>query len=396
MNIYREKYENEKNIKFYPFLNEALQKIMDIIFSDDNTNNIINNSIYGKSFINNNIHNSINFKSQNIINNSLLNESNNNNILLKSLRNNNNSNINETNIEDIINSNNLIHNQSLYNTQRQNQRIFPPSSSPTKTNNNNLNNSFLNKTYSNTFRPRYNINNMQPINEEAELNSDEINISNINLNIPKIPNNIVNNFNIDSVRNYKIINNFLVEESKKLLEEENNYYNKKNANNKLNILKQSGEYSQYNNILDQISRQEDNRANQYLKEIQSKSNIFDIIKKNCEENFKFILNYPDRSNIVSNKLEVLIKHIEDYNKHFNKRRYNNIDELDRNNNIENILNNTFTTEKRHNLYYNNIPNNNESLLNNTINFDKANNRLFNSTSKSSNFNSRFYNTFNHL
>jgi hypothetical protein len=236
---------------------------------------------------------------------------------------------------------------------------------------------------------------MQPINEEAEINSDEINISNININIPEIPNNIVGNFNIDCARNYKLIYNFLVEESKKILEEENNYFNKKNANIKLDILKQSGEYSQYNNILDQISRQEDNRANQYLKEIQSKSNIFDIIKKNCEENFKFILNYPNRTNIVSNKLEVLIKHIDDYNKHFNKRKYNNMNEFNKSN-IENILNNTFTIEKRNNLYYNNIPNNNENLLNNTLNVDNTNNRLFNSISKSTNFNSRFSKTFNNL
>lgn len=403
INNYRSKYENEKNIKFYPFLNDALQKIMDLIFNEDNTNHIINNSIYGKSFINNNINTTnrnINPNINNINNNaSVLNESLNNN--LKSIRtinssNNPNMNINDTNksIEDLsLNNNNLYHNQSLYNTQRanQSQNIF---------HNNQNNNLFLNKTFSSTYRPnRYsNINNklnnnIVPINEQEEINC-EINLSLSNVNninniiIPRLPSDVVNIFNIECQNKYKIIINFLIEESNNIIKEQNNYYNKKNANNKLTILKESGEFPQYNGILEQISRQEDNKVNQYLKDIQSKSNIFDMIKNNCEENFNFILNYPDRSNIVSNKLNVLVKHIDEYKKHYNSKIY--IDKkFDINSNIENILNNTFTIEQRN-------YNNNESILNNISYLDRTNNRFYNTASKSSNFNSKFFNTFNHL
>ena len=383
-NNYRNKYENEKDIKLYPFLNEALLKIINLIFSEDNTNNIINNSIYGKSFVNNNA-SQINYINRNA-NNSIMNDTYNNmnNNLIKTNRTvlNINSN-NISNFEDSSINLNLNNIPSLYNTQRQSQNpnnnlFSSPSSSPTKRNNN----TFLNKTFSNTFRPRYN--NMQPINEEVELNSQEINIENININIPQLPSNIINNFNLENIRNYKIISNFLIEESRNLLQEQSNYYNKKNANNKLNILRESGEYSQYNNIFEQISRQEQSKANHYLKEIQSKSSIFEMIKNNCEENFNFIFKYPDRNNVINNKLSVLIKHIEDYNKHFNSKKNKNTNYFDRTNNIENIMNNTFTIDKRNNeLYYRNF---NESILTNSImNNDRINNRLINNTSKSSNF-----------
>ena len=386
MNNYRDKYEKEKNIKYYPFLDESLKKIMNLTLNDDNLNYINNNSIYGKTILNNNA----SYLNNNY--NSTLNEINksNNNInnnLLKSLRavNSNNQNENDSNIEESF-TNNIKQNQSLFSTQRQ-MKNFQPSSSPTKSNHNN---SFLNKTYSNTFRPRYNINIIQPINEQEELNNNEI----MNVNIPELPNNIVKNFNNECITNYRTIKNFLIGESQKIQQEQNNYYNKKEANNKLNILKESGEYAKYNYILDEINRQEDNKAIQYLKEIQSKSNIFDMIKNNCEENFNFILNYPNNINIVTNKLEVLVKHINDYNKHFNTKKYN-INIFDKRNNIENILNNTFAIDKKNiNLYR--ITNNNESLLNNTMNFGLTNNRLLNSTSKSTNFNSRFNNTFKHL
>ena len=239
INNYRNKYENEKNIKFYPFLNDALQKLMDMIFNDENTNYIINNSIYGKSFINNNITNrNLNINNVSVLNESLNNNNTNNN--LKSMRTINSSihqniNINDTNrsIEDQSvnnnNNNNLYNNQSLYNTQRinQTQNIFP----------NNQNNSFLNKTFSNTYRSnRYNNinNNIEPINEQEELNSEiNININNLNntnnnnINIPRIANDIINRFNIECQNKYKIIINFLIEESSNIIKEQNDYYNKK-------------------------------------------------------------------------------------------------------------------------------------------------------------------------
>lgn len=347
-----------------------------------------------------------------------------NNNILKS--NNSNQNINpnlmNSKIDDRSNNYKLNNNnQSILNSQRQNQTqsIFSsPSSSPNKRNNNG-NISVLNKTFSNTFRPRYNINNMQPINEESELNSDDIYG---NIDIPQLPDEIINQFSKENFRNYKIIINFLNEESKNILQEKDNYLNKKNANNKLNIIKESGDFSQYNNVLEEICKRENNKTNQYLKDLQSKSNIFELIKNNCQENFDFILKYYNRNNIVNNKLGVLITHINDYRKHFYSKKYNHMDTFDTNNsNIDNILNNTFNIERRNDRLYNlqsnenilitNLNNNDSTssnmsnvnnILNNTnLNLNQNNNRLFYSsnfsnTAKSTAFNSKFFNTFSHL
>ena len=98
-----------------------------------------------------------------------------------------------------------------------------------------------------------------------------------------------------------------------------------------------------------------------------------MIKKNCKENFDFILKYYNRNNVVNNKLGVLLTHIDDYNKYFNKKKNNNITAFKRaDNNIENILNNTFAIDKTNDRLYN--FSNNEILLNNTINNENSNSR----------------------
>jgi hypothetical protein len=313
-----------------------------------------------------------------------------------------------------------VNNPSQSNIQRQNQfqTILSPGSSssfsPGKKNHSTNNISVLNRTFSNTVRPRYNINNMQPINEESELNSEERNINNININIPQLPDEIVNTFSIENLNNYKTIINFLISESRNILKEQDSYIDKKNAYNKLNQFKESGEFSHYNNILEQICKQEDSRANQYLKDIQSKLNIFEMIQKNCKENFDFILKYYNRNNVVNNKLGVLITHIDDYYKYFKSKKNNNINAFKRiDDNIENILNNTFTIDRRSDRLYN--FNNNENILNNTINnenfnirnninnasfLNHHNNRLYNQNysdvSKSSTFNRKLFNSYSHF
>jgi hypothetical protein len=415
MENYRQKYEDEKNIKLYPALFDALQKIMNLIFNDENTNDIIENSIYSKPFLNSNISHNI---TNNLINNSLMEQNvNNNNINLKTIRTiyTINPNLNNSSLEDIS-----INNPSVSNIQRQNQfqNIVSPASSSSfspGTKNHSTNNiSVLNRTFSNTVRPRYNINNMQPINEESELNSEERNINNININIPQLPDEIVNTFSIENLNNYKTIINFLISESRNILKEQDSYIDKKNAYNKLNQFKESGEFSQYNNILEQICKQEDSRANQYLKDIQSKLNIFEMIQKNCKENFDFILKYYNRNNVVNNKLGVLITHIDDYYKYLKSKKNNNINAFKRiDDNIENILNNTFTIDRRSDRLYN--FNNNENILNNTINNENSNirkninnvsflnhnnNRLYNQNysdvSKSSTFNRKLFNSYSHF
>lgn len=44
-------------------------------------------------------------------------------------------------------------------------------------------------------------------------------------------------------------------------------------NNKLNALSQNGELAQYQGVLERIRNQENSKLNQYLKDIQTKSNL---------------------------------------------------------------------------------------------------------------------------
>jgi hypothetical protein len=139
-----------------------------------------------------------------------------------------------------------------------------------------------------------------------------------------------------------------------------------------------------------------------------------MIQKNCKENFDFILKYYNRNNVVNNKLGVLITHIDDYYKYFKSKKNSNINAFKRiDDNIENILNNTFTIDRRSDRLYN--FNNNENILNNTINNENSNirkninnvsflnlnnNRLYNQNysdvSKSSTFNRKLFNSYSHF
>ena len=368
---YRIKYINEKNNRLYEFLYNSLKKLMDAIFSDENTNNIINNSIYGRSFINNNLNNiSQNMANSNYLNNSLSNGFNNNYMLRSARMNPNNNNlINNSNLNDISN-NDITNGHNFYNTQRQNQnqnpnqRILSSSISPGK---GNLHPNVLNKTFSSPFRSRYNnINNMQSINEEVELSTNRIDINDIN--VPQLPSDIVNNLTVDNLSNYKIIVDFLINESKNFLREQNLYYQKMEENNKLNALGQNGELSQYQGVLDLIRKQENNKMNQYLKDIQIKSNLFEIIKHNCEENFNFIMKYYNKPYFVSNKLKVLITHIQDYQSNFYSQKAKNENIFSKNNNVEHLLNNTFSINNRNNNF-----NNSQNMFNNTMNYNLSNN-----------------------
>ena len=85
------------------------------------------------------------------------------------------------------------------------------------------------------------------------------------------------------------------------------------------------------------------------------------------------MKYNNKSNIINNKLGILITHIEDYNKHFNTRKNNNIYSINKSQNIDNILNNTFQINNRN---YNQ-----QMLLNNTFSnrFELKNKKFFNNT-----------------
>jgi hypothetical protein len=286
---------------------------------------------------------------------------------------NNNNLINSSNLNDISN-NDIAINQNLYNTQRQNQnqnqnpnqRILSSSISSGK---GNPRPTVLNKTFSSSFRSRYNnINNMQSINEEVEPSTNRIDEDDIN--VPQLPSDIVNNLTVENMSSYKIIVDFLIDESKNFLREQNLYYQKMEENNKLNTLGQNGELAQYQGVLDLIRKQENNKMNQYLKDIQTKSNLFEIIKHNCEENFNFIMKYYNKPYFVSNKLKVLITHIQDYQGNFYSQKAKNENIFSKNNNVEHLLNNTFSINNRNNNF-----NNSQNMFNNTMNYNISNNIL---------------------
>ena len=337
INKYKEKNKNEKN-KLYPFLYNAFQKVMNLFFNDENTNNIIDNSIYGQVIYNNNI--SMNMTYNNNLNNTVM--------------------INNKNKNDNIfnlNNNNILN--KSFSAQRANQ-INNNTSSSFSPLEKKLPKNLLNKTILKSVP--FNQDNINEINEESK----EDNINN-DTSIPELPEEILNKFSIDQKQKYNLIINFLIEESKNIEEELNLYNTKKASKNKLDILRESGEFSQYNNILNKISLEENNKMNNYFREINTKAKIYDIIKKNCEENFNFIQKYSDRNNIIINKLNQLINHIENYNIKYSSKNnnYNNMSVF-ANKNFDNMLNNTFNLDKS---YMNNNTNFylNKSYMNNNLN-----------------------------
>ena len=166
----------------------------------------------------------------------------------------------------------------------------------------------------------------------------------------------------------------MINEYQQILQEHKIYYNRSNANQKLDNLKESGEYSKYNYIFEQISKQENGKNRQYLKDIESKKKVLELIRSNCEESFNFIIKYCNKDNIINNKLRVLITHIEDYNGHFNSKKFHSKNNNIINDNLQNLLNNTFQIER------NNF--NQQNVLNETFSSNYKQNR------------SIFYNTYN--
>ena len=386
INNFKLKYESEKNNKLYPLLYKAFQKVMNSLFNDDETNNIIDNSIYGQILLNN-----TNMNATYMNNNTILNDSNINNNLLRSNQsiqaqniinnpnlnlnaninnkflNNKNNNMNLSNDNRGESSTNQILNQSKTLTYRQNNNVNNISSSFSP---NRYSNS-LNKTLTNSAKINYNLKSIQPINEQTELE-----INNTNIAVPQLPNEIVNNISPDCKNKYDLIINFLIEESKNILEDLNKYNRQKEENNKANLLKESMEFSQYNKIFDLISKEENCKTNQLLNNINYKNRVFGSIKNYCEDIFNFIIKYSTRDKNINNKLNQVIKYIEEYNRNYygsKNNDYNNNMSLFYKNQIENALNNTFNLDINNNKFYNHI---NDSFYN-TMQSSNNNNNILN-------------------
>jgi hypothetical protein len=267
---------------------------------------------------------------------------------------NKNNNINLSRDKKGESNTNQILNQSQTLTYRQNNNLNNISSSFSP---NRYNNS-LNKTFSNSVKVNYNLKSIKPINEQNELD-----VNNTNITVPQLPNEIVNIISPDCKNKYDLIVNFLIEESKNILEDLNKYNKQKEENAKVNLLKESVELSQYNKIFDLISKEENSRTNQLLNDINYKNRVFGSIKNYCEDIFNFIIKYSTRDKNINNKLNLIIKYIEEYNRNYYgsiNNDYNNNMSLFYKNQIENSLNNTFNLDINTNKFYNNI---NDSFYN---------------------------------
>ena len=338
INNYNNIYEKEKGEKLYPLLFKAFNEMMNLFFNDDNVVNIINNSIYGKNILNEN-NNATNMNLTNLNINSKLNETFNNTL--------NNININNKMNNNILSSFSPRQNMSINNFEKNNNQI-------------------LNKTFSPFNNQRYNNDSIINININNDINQTSI---------PQISQEFLEKLSKDNIQKYNVIQNFLINEENNIKEELNLYSQKKNSENKLNILYQSGEFSQYNNILNQICQEENDKTNQYFRNINSKSKIFELLKKNIKDNFAFIEKYLNRINIVDNKFNQIMNNIEEYKNNFYG--FNNIfarinNNSYFNNNMDNVLNKTFSLadNKRNNNYYNKYFNDNSLInpINNNFNF----------------------------
>ena len=299
---YKTKYNKEVNNKIlYPLLEKSLQKIMDLIYNEANTNMILENSLYF-----NNI-SSLNKTTNNIfphnMNMSYFNNSSGNNILNpniisqranQSMLMTNNPRFNNYVVNNQINPNN-----QTYNNEPMNQTVILNAPkryySPTP---------FLNKTLNNN-------NNLQ--NNISPVDDDIINICDI---IPQLPEEVLANFNLDLKENYGEIVDFLFDESQKLNREmENNKY-RNSINEKLNVIRGSGEYNKYNLLFNKIYYENNARSNKELQVIKNKTNIFNLIKNNVDEAFSHICENPNQFDSIKESFKTLLNSIRDYKKNY--------------------------------------------------------------------------------
>ena len=267
------------------------------------------------------------------------------------------------------NENNMTYmNMTNYNMNN-NKKIFS-SFSPRK------NEQIFNRTFSNMNEQR--TNNLLNINNQKDESLFNININNIennnnNIIIPEISKQIMDKISKENIQKYNVISEFLLNESKNISDELNLYTQKKDSENKINLLYQSGEFPQYNNILNRICQEENDKTNQYFRNINSKSKIFELLKKNIKDNYSFIEKYFDKTNIVDNKFNQIMNNIEEYKNNF----YGSHNIFGKKNNsyyksynTENMLNNTFNVYNRNNYI------NEQSFINTTHSIDFRNNKNF--------------------
>ena len=265
---YRSEYSKEINNQLFPFIENYTQIIMEMI-KNITTNNIVDND-----------------ETENIPV-----ETNNKSILFK-INNENNfhSSINKRYDEEPINSNqNIISQNNFENnninkkeTQKINNYFSMAQISPKFI----FNAKFSNASPSLKFNDLIKDDNTKIYNiNTANLNNNNINNNNNNENktseiVPSLSEEIINNLSVNNYKKYVYICEFLKNEMS-------------NKNENPSLSKEKNE----------------NLAKNKLK-------ILKLISSICEETFDFISNNPSRMDIIDNKFNVLLSHIDDYNNHF--------------------------------------------------------------------------------
>ena len=148
-------------------------------------------------------------------------------------------------------------------------------------------------------------------NNDNNFNNNNNNLFNLR-NIQILPKEISNNFSNEDFRLYSKILNFLNEESLKLIKESEIIEKKKNLQNDLNFLNETGEMIEFNEMISKEKMKDFNKEKNHKEKIE----IFNIIKENSEDAFNFILNNPNRKEIVKDKFNLILGNINDYKKTF--------------------------------------------------------------------------------
>ena len=322
-NEFKNIYNNEINQKLFPFLELNMLKEK----SFNKNNNEIENSVLQMRLLSNNINNNDNTKffDQTVLNNlnNTMNENMVNNYLNRTFNNLNTNNQNMLNPNNIsmmnpLLSNNILNNNNynLLESNRLNQTTMPFYPNSLRTNSFNNFDNFNNNNNNNNINYLYN-----------SLRNFQI-----------LPKEITNNFSNENFRLYSKILDFLNDEAMKLAKESEIIEKKKNLQNDLNFLNETGEMIEFNEMISKEKLKDFNKEKNHKEKIE----IFNLIKNNTEDAFNFILNNPNRKEIVKDKFNLILENINDY-----KKTFNNFYDFD-NNNLRSS-NRFFSTERKNEL-----------------------------------------------
>ena len=288
MNKYRNQNIKEKNEKIFPYLDFVIQKLK--------TNRINFEKEKENSYSRNNVMES---------------------------------NLNRTNYYNQANQTILLSNNNLQNPYPLSSNInYPIINFPdyenidnNNINNNNINNYQINSNQSNSLLK----NNTSPLSKNNLYEISSQNIISLNdtikqneiyntliQNIPELPKEIVENLSENDFQLYSQIIDFLYDESSHLAKEYNNLELERNSFEQLNSINERGHLLH----LRKVFNNEKIKTIQNQNILRSKLNTFNLILNHTQEIFNFICNNSMRTNIIQSKFNLIIQHINDYNKTF--------------------------------------------------------------------------------